>query len=256
MRGTQLNRGGYGDPADGELGGGGGHEPAVTLTDLLQVVWRRLWVVVLIATLLTGAAVGVSLLQTPTYAASIKVLVGQKPGESNSLGGDVSGLQQITQSMAVWIDTRPVAEATIQRLELQESPDQLLARTDSAQIGATQFIEVTYTDTNPEEAQVVANTIGEVFSEQVSEVSASANDITATVLEPAVIPTTPVSPNPLRNGLVALAFGTMLGLGLAFLIEHLDDRWRSPEEVEQISGVPTFGVIPAFRVLESKKKGG
>lgn len=261
MRGTRLDRGGYGDSADGDLGGGvpggaGGHEPAVTLTDLLQVVWRRLWVIVLIATLLTGAAVGVSLMQTPTYAASIKVFVGQKPGESNSLGGDVSGLQQITQSMAVWIDTRPVAEATIQRLELQESPDQLLASTDSAQIGATQFIEVSYVDTSPREAQLVANTIGEVFSEQVSEVSPSANDITATVLEPAVVPTTPVSPDPLRNGLLALAFGTMLGLGLAFLLEHLDDRWRSPEEVEQISGVPTFGVIPAFRVLESKKKGG
>jgi len=261
LRGTPPNRRGYVDRVDVEIGAGmpgrgGDHEPAFALTDLLQVVWRRLWVIVLVATLLTGAAVGVSLLQTPTYAASIKVLVGQKPGESNSLGGDVSGLQQITQSMAVWIDTRPVAEATIQRLDLQDSPDQILANTTSAQIGATQFVEVWYTDTDPKEAQMVANAIGEVFSEQVSEVSPSASDITATVLDPAVMPTTPVSPDPLRNGLVALAFGTMLGLGLAFLLEHLDDRWRSPEEVEQVSGVPTFGVVPAFKVLENKKKGG
>jgi capsular polysaccharide biosynthesis protein len=38
-------------------------------------------------------------------------------------------------------------------------------------------------------------------------------------------------------------------------VEQLDDRWRSPEEVEQISGVPTFGVIPEVEVSKSKKKG-
>jgi hypothetical protein len=35
-----------------------------------------------------------------------------------------------------------------------------------------------------------------------------------------------------------------LGVGLAFLLEYLDDGWRSPEEVEQISGVPTYALIP------------
>jgi hypothetical protein len=45
----------------------------------------------------------------------------------------------------------------------------------------------------------------------------------------------------------------MLGIGLAFLLEHMDDRWRSPEEVEQVSGVPTFGIIPEFKLSNSKK---
>ena len=105
MKGMQPNRRGYADSMDVELGavgptGAGGDEPTLALSDLLQVVWRRLWVIVLIATLLMATAVGASLMQTPTYAASIKVLVGQKPGESNSLGGDVSGLQQITQRLS------------------------------------------------------------------------------------------------------------------------------------------------------------
>ena len=233
-------------------------EPTLSVKDLLQIVWRRLWVIVLVATVLTGAAVGVSLLQTPTYAASIKIFVGQevKDDTGTSLGGDVAGLQQLTQTMTQAIDTRPVAEAVIERLDLQHSPDTIVAKTSAEQIGATQFIEVYYTDPNPKEAQRVANTIGEVFSEQVSEVSASANAITATVWEPAVTPTTPVSPDPLRNGLLGLVAGTMLGLGLAFLLEHLDDHWRSPEEVEQISGVPTFGVVPAFKIPASKKREG
>ena len=63
-----------------------------------------------------------------------------------------------------------------------------------------------------------------------------------------MVPQSPVSPDPVRNLLLALVAGVMLGVALAFLLEYMDDSWRSPEEAEQISGVPTFGVIPAFKV--------
>jgi capsular polysaccharide biosynthesis protein len=46
--------------------------------------------------------------------------------------------------------------------------------------------------------------------------------------------------------------GGILGLGLAFLLENLDDSWRSPEEVELVSGVPTFGVIPVYEFSKGK----
>jgi capsular polysaccharide biosynthesis protein len=45
----------------------------------------------------------------------------------------------------------------------------------------------------------------------------------------------------------------LLGVGLAFLLEYLDDRWNSPEETERVSGVPTLGAIPKFKVLVSEK---
>jgi capsular polysaccharide biosynthesis protein len=48
--------------------------------------------------------------------------------------------------------------------------------------------------------------------------------------------------------------GVVLGIGLALLLEHLDDSWRSPEEMEQISGVPTFGVIPNLDATEGKNR--
>jgi capsular polysaccharide biosynthesis protein len=47
--------------------------------------------------------------------------------------------------------------------------------------------------------------------------------------------------------------GAVLGTGLVFLLEFMDDSWRSPEEAEQVSGVPTFGVIPS--VSEGAKSG-
>jgi hypothetical protein len=62
----------------------------------------------------------------------------------------------------------------------------------------------------------LTNTIGEVLSEKISEVSVGASALTATVWAPAKLPQNPVSPNPVRNMLLGLAtWGLMLGLLLA-----------------------------------------
>lgn len=247
MYNSRLNDRGYAAPMRAELGSGIPAEVAqgeymLSLGDLLRVVWKRLWVVLLVTIVLVGAAVGSSLGLTPTYEASIRILVGQERGITET-PSDVAGLQQLTQTMAEGVNSRPVAETVIRQLGLRITPEDFLEnRLNVEQIRDTQFIQVDYEDTSPERAQQVANAIGDVFSEQISQVSSSANDITVTVWERAEVPDDPVSPNPVRNGLLALGLGLMLGIGLAFLLETLDDRWRSPEEAEQISGVPTFGV--------------
>jgi len=53
---------------------------------------------------------------------------------------------------------------------------------------------------------------------------------------------------------VALVLGVLVGLVLVFLLEYLDDSWRSPEEAERVSGVPNLAVIPKFTISNSSKK--
>ncbi len=48
----------------------------------------------------------------------------------------------------------------------------------------------------------------------------------------------------------------MLGVVLVLLLEHLDDSWRSAEEVEAVTGVPTFGSIPEFKLEKARKDKG
>lgn len=232
-------------------------ESVISIKDLLAVLWRRLWIILLVMVVLTGTVVGLDLLRAPTYEASIKILVGQEieRGEFSDLGGDVFGLQQLTQSVAVAIPTRPVAEAAIDGLDFKISPDELLGNLTVEQDGETTFLDVSYQDQDPQKAKQIVDAVGSAVSKQVAEVSPSANSLTATVWETAAVPSSPVSPDPLRDGLLALLLGGMLGVGLAFLLEQLDDRWRSPEEVERVSGVPTFGVIPEFQVPKVKKGG-
>ena len=60
----------------------------------------------------------------------------------------------------------------------------------------------------------------------------------------AKVPTEAVSATPLRNGALGLLGGLVLGLGLAFLADQLDDRLRRKDELEATAGRPVLGLLP------------
>ncbi|MFZ9018015.1 MAG: polysaccharide biosynthesis tyrosine autokinase [Ilumatobacteraceae bacterium] len=65
------------------------------------------------------------------------------------------------------------------------------------------------------------------------------------VLNPAVIPGEPFSPNIVRNALTAFFVSLIAGLGLVFLLEHLDDRVKTREQFADVmSPVPVLAVVP------------
>jgi capsular exopolysaccharide synthesis family protein len=66
------------------------------------------------------------------------------------------------------------------------------------------------------------------------------------LLQEAVTPTKPITPKPVRNGLLALALGLLVGCGAALLFEYLDDSVKTAEDIERNSrGTSILGSIPA-----------
>jgi capsular polysaccharide biosynthesis protein len=190
----------------------------------------------------------ISLYQTPTYEASIKILVGQRSAEDTNLFLDVSpALQDLTLTAAKAADTMPVAQAVVEQLNLPElSAREVLANMTVEPEPGTMFVDISYKDSDPARAQLIANTIGEVSSRKISDVTLGAHAITATVWAPAKLPQNPASPDPVRNMLLALAtWGLMLGLLItasALLGNHLR--------------VPQKNVFPAYTAgsLEAAKE--
>jgi capsular exopolysaccharide synthesis family protein len=74
------------------------------------------------------------------------------------------------------------------------------------------------------------------------------------VVTPAKAPTSPSSPKPVQDTLIAAIVGLLLGIGIAFLFEHLDDAVYSKEEAGRLAGdAPVLGMIP--RIGSWKRRG-
>ncbi len=67
------------------------------------------------------------------------------------------------------------------------------------------------------------------------------------VVEPAMVPTTPVSPNTKLNVLLAAAIGFTLAAGAAFLLDYLDDTIKTDDDVDRVLNLPTLGAITRIR---------
>jgi capsular exopolysaccharide synthesis family protein len=66
------------------------------------------------------------------------------------------------------------------------------------------------------------------------------------ILERAVVSNIPVRPKPVQNLLLGLMFGLGVGIGLAFVIEALDNTLKTQTDVEQVLGTPVLGLVPVI----------
>lgn len=86
----------------------------------------------------------------------------------------------------------------------------------------------------------------QVIVERMSEVQMT-SDFSKTnveVVEEASRPKSPSGPNKMRMATTALVLGLLLGIGLVFLIEQIDDTVRTPEDLENFLGIPVLGFVP------------
>jgi capsular polysaccharide biosynthesis protein len=221
-----------------------GDEAFISIADLARAVRKRLWLLVLIALLCVGAAVGVSFLTPPVYEASATVVVGPI-GPQDNLSSGISGLQMLAGEMATVGLNPSMAEEVASVAGVP--PSELGENLAVAQIEGTRFLSFTYTSASPDEARSVANGAVGVFAREGPDASGMASEAAMKVISRAPEPQALQGPSPVRSGLLALAVGLMLGAGLAFFLERFGfSSWKSSEEVEQFSGVPTFGTIPAL----------
>jgi chain length determinant protein EpsF len=92
-----------------------------------------------------------------------------------------------------------------------------------------------------ETAQRAYDAASQRFSQTRIEAQSEQSDVS--VLNPAVTPTEPSGPRVLLNTLVAFLLGTVLGVGLALLLELLNRPVRSSADLKEMLGIPVLGTI-------------
>jgi non-specific protein-tyrosine kinase len=66
----------------------------------------------------------------------------------------------------------------------------------------------------------------------------------AAVIKSATEPAGPIEPTPLKTTTLAAVVGLLIGLGAAFLLDYLDDKVRSEDDVERLVQRPVLAVVP------------
>lgn len=74
------------------------------------------------------------------------------------------------------------------------------------------------------------------------------------IIDKALMPVAPFTPNTKRNLIVALLLGLFGGVALVFFVEYLDNTVKDPDEVEKIIGLPTLGTIPYLSPAGHRRK--
>jgi receptor protein-tyrosine kinase len=217
----------------------------------IRVLRRRLWMIV-ICPIVAAAAAGVVSLGLPSiYEAQVVVLV--RPAQPlTSTDPTVAALSadQISSTYASLMTERPLLESVIADLGLKTRSDVLAQSIKVTPEPGTTIIDVHVQDTNPALARDVANRLVADFIAEVKQIqqqetqlpnARSGDDLV--VVSPAVTPDRPVAPNRALNVAIAFGAGLLLALGIAFLLDYLDQSIKSDEELTERLGLIAIGHI-------------
>jgi capsular polysaccharide biosynthesis protein len=224
----------------------------IDLRDIIRILRKRWWIVLsvtLIASLIS--AIYSFFLTKPVYQANTTMAVIGKKVDSNTANNysDLMADQQLVKDVREVVKSRLVSNEVLLKLKKQGSDiggldsDKLAQKLAVNQKNDTRVIEITADDTNPKFARDVVNLTAEVFSEKVKNILDVEN---VQVIDKAEVPPNPIKPNKKLNMAVAFILGLMLGGGIIFLIEYLDNTIRTPEDVQRYIGLPVIGTIPLF----------
>lgn len=229
------------------------------LVELLLFLKKRIWIVALaIVVCAVGGFVGSKLLTTPKYTASARLWVYRQTDQVTA--SSMQTATQLRRDCEILITGENVTKKVIEQLDLQMSPSSLSKRIKVTTKDNTRVIGVELTDTNPDRAALVLNTICKVATDEINGIiggktgTGEEKEDVITIVYDAAVPTSPSSRGAKTIAILAAALGGILALGVLVVIFVVDDTIRTEDDVERYLGLSTLAVIPVSAELGVAKK--
>lgn len=216
----------------------------ISLRELFQVLRKRLWLITLITIIAATISAGVSFfLLTPVYQTNTQILVNQAKSDQQlySAGAVQTNVQLISTYNDI-IKSPAILDKVIDKLKLDSSAKSLSGQIQVTSSENSQVAQITVQDTNAKRATEIANTTASVFQKEVPKIMKVDN---VSILSKANVSTSqsPVRPQPFLNIAIASVVGVMIGIGLSFLLEYLDNTVKTEQDIENLLELPVMGVI-------------
>ncbi|MBO9130034.1 Wzz/FepE/Etk N-terminal domain-containing protein [Bacillus sp. 165] len=218
-------------------------EETISLQELFQVLRKRLWMIagITVAAAMISAIVSYFFI-TPIYQSSTQILVNQKKQEGVFQPGEIQTNLQLVNTYNVIIKSPAILDKVKENMNLDMSVEQLKQKITVASEKDSQVIAVTVQDPDPQTASDIANTTAEVFQNEISQIM---NIDNVSILAKAEVAENqgPVKPRPVLNVAIAIVVGLMTSVGLAFLLEYLDNTIKKEQDIEALLELPVLGVV-------------
>ena len=223
-------------------------EETIDLREYFAIIKKRFWIIAIITVVAMVVSGVISFFMlSPVYESKSTLIVNTEKNEETQM---ITGDQfTVTQKLAVTygeiIKSRAVLESVISNLKLDSEYEDLVEKITVSPVKDTQIISISVQDTNPKKARDIANEIPKVFEKEVKRIT-KANDIQ--VIDKAILPENPIKPNKMMNVAIAAVLGMMIGLFVVFVLEYLDNKIKTPQDVEKHLDLPILGVIPNEKI--------
>ncbi|WP_271808442.1 YveK family protein [Clostridium beijerinckii] len=220
-------------------------EESIRIEEIINILLKR-WKMILSITLLATLTAGIVsfFVIAPKYEASTKVFIGKEKTDSkdqNYNNSDIQMYQQLLKTYAEVIKTNALVEKAINAEGFDLTSKDVLNDLTVTPAANTQILEIKYISKDRTLSKEVLDSITNQFIKTSTELIPNGN---VKIVEPAELPENPASPNKKLNIAIAFLLGLMISVGLAFLLEFLDNTFKSKEQLEQILGIPVIGAIP------------
>jgi capsular polysaccharide biosynthesis protein len=215
----------------------------INIREFLEVIKRRIWIVVLITIIATmaGYFYSTTLNNALLYQTSTRVIINSDEGYMSTL--------------MVMIKDPIVMEKVKEELKLTRSPESIASQIEVTRVDESKVIRIDVTDQNPEIAMHIANATAKAFK---SEAGSILEFKDVQLLSEAKQNDSPINVKN-ENQIIVISFvaGMIAGIGLVFLIDALDEKVEKASQVEGILDVPVLGVISNMKMRKvATKKGG
>lgn len=231
-------------------------EETISLRELFYTLKKRMWLIALITVIATTISGVVSFFfLTPIYQNSTQILVNQAKSEQQLYNpAEVQTNLQLINTYNVIIKSPAILDLVKQELNLDRTIGELTEQIQVVSEKDSQVVSITVQDEDSVLAAKIANTTADVFKDEIVKIM---NVDNVSILSTAEVPENPnpVKPRPLLNMAIGLVVGAMTGVGLAFLLEYLDNTIKNEQDVERLLEMPVIGTISVIDQSAAPKRG-
>jgi len=230
-------------------------EESISLKELFLTLKKRLSLIIIITAIATATSGIVSyFVLTPIYQSSTQILVNQSKSDQQVYNvGEVQTNLQLINTYNVIIKSPAILDKVIEKENLEMSAGALNGLVTVASEQNSQVVNISVQNEDPQKAAAIANSIATTFKEEISTIMNVDNVSILTQAQLGENPS-PIKPQPALNMAIALVVGLMAGVGLAFLLEYLDNTIKNEQDIENQLGLPVLGAITTINMEGEMKE--